>query len=65
MAGFYEIVEFRDDALDQLLIALDTMVKHHFSTPGGIESMRFAIDGGGLRMKINDRPWTPALGEMY
>lgn len=54
------IAYFSGDALMDLLHELAVM----YAAIPGVYELRFAIDEGGLKFKMNNNPWTPAMGRV-
>lgn len=57
---FDEIAYFSGDDLERLLSTLAPM----WAAGPGVYELRFAIDEGGLKFKVNNGPWTPAIGRV-
>jgi len=56
-----DIVLFTGSDLSNLIGVLGRIVN---APVGGVYEMRACVDEGGLKLKINNTVWTPAMGRM-
>lgn len=57
------IVRLEGPGLSMLIQSIAN-VENRISGGGGIYRLRFAIDEGGIKVKINEGIWTPPLGSI-
>jgi hypothetical protein len=57
------IVRLEGPGLSMLVQSIAN-VENRINGGGGIYRMRFAIDDGGIKVKINEGVWSPPLGEI-
>jgi len=56
--GFDEVIIFEGDTLTHFLMYMQACIRDEKT-----HRLRFAIDEGGLKVKVNDYVWTSAFGK--